>query len=379
MNYIARIRINRIDLQYIFKAACTILLFLWVFIISSFILIDKPKEQANLSIPYIPQSVQIPTSVYNLAQFITNHNVNVPSIPIEIIDPYLNILSVRASRLRSSGSATFIISTENEILNSDYWCLFDDASITPVYTFYKKISRKTIFFFECSLPDSIIQRLWYNRITDQQIKIFLATSRKILAQGFLNIPWLRWAEDNEQSLTLCTHSLHYSDLSYFIQWINFHRLVGISKIAIYNISNVNNDFESVVNMYEEEYPGLIDIIPWNNSIDEIQYDCFLHYGDISEWIAVIDMNEYLIPKFPYYTLPKLLSEQYGRNLQTSVVLENQEFCTGIQQLRINKKLVIEKYVSRHIISNRPTKYLYRPRSINFLSIHQDSSKTKSAD
>ncbi|CAF1307495.1 unnamed protein product [Rotaria sordida] len=365
-------------MKYFFKSICIIFIFLWFLIISSFILSDKPTDCSTSSVGYFPSSVRIPASVYNLSQLIVKNNINVPVIPTEIFDPNLNVLSVRVSRLRSSGSATFIITKEKEILNLDFWCLFDDQSITPVYTFNVEKSKKSISFFECSLPDSIIQRLWYNRIIDQEIKIYLSTTKKILFQGFLDLPWSNWIEQNEQSLTLCTLSLYY-DLTYFTQWIEYHRLVGISKFVIYNISNMNNQFYSIINFYDEEYPSLIDIIQWNNSIDEIQYDCFLHYGDISEWITIININEYLIPQIPYDTLPKLLTEQYGRNLQTIIILENQEFCSNIEYQFTKNEIIIEHYISRHTISNYSVKYLYQPRTINYLSIHRDNIETKSYD
>ncbi|CAF1446823.1 unnamed protein product [Rotaria sp. Silwood1] len=365
-------------MKYFVKSSCVIFIFIWLLVASSFVLSNKPTDFSTSSVGYFPQSVRIPNSIYRLSELIANHNLNIPVIPTEIIDPYLKVLSVRVSRLRSSGSATFIITKQQEILNLNFWCLFDDHSITPAYTFNVQKSKNSIFFYECSLPDSIIQRLWYNRTIDQEIKIYLSTSRKILFQGFLDIPWSNWAEENEQSLTLCTLLL-YNDLTYFTQWIEYHRLVGISKFVVYNISNTNNQYYSTINLYEEEYPSLIDIIQWDDSIDEIQYDCFLRYGDISEWITVININEYLIPQNPYDTLPRLLTEQYGRNLQASVMLENQEFCSNTQYQFTKNEIIIEHYILRHTISNHSVKYLYQPRAIDYLSIHRDSIETMSDD
>jgi len=348
--------------------------FILFLIISFLVLTNKPSDDSTLSVAYIPQLIRIPDRVYSLSQLILKYNIDFPLIPTEIIDPNLNVLSVRVSRLRSGGSATFIIAKQKELLNIEFWCLFDDGSITPVYIFHIKKSKDYILFLECSLPDSIIRRLWYDRTIDQEIKIYLSTSKKILLQGFLDIPWSNWSEDNEQSLTLCTHSLDIK-LTYFIQWIEFHRLVGISKFIIYNISNINHEFDAIIDSYEEEYPSLIDIIQWNYSLDEIQYDCFLRYGDISEWIIKINLNEYLIPRSPYDTLSKLLTEQYGRNLQSSVILENHEFCPDMQW----KTLLIEQYILRIAGSNRSDKYFYRPRAIDYLSINQDDRGTNSLD
>jgi hypothetical protein len=306
---------------------------------------------------YFPSSIRIPDGVYNLLR----------SIPTAIIEPNLNVLSVRASRLRASGSATFILAKQKEKLNIDFWCLFDNQSITPAHRFHIQKLDGFISFLECSLPDSIIQRLWYNRLIDQEIKIYLATLDKILFQGSLDIPWSNWAEDTEQSLTVCTDSLHI-ELTYFIQWIEYHRLVGISKFIVYNMSNLDYRFSSKLNSYNEEYPSLIDIIPWSStSIEEIQYDCYIRYGDFSEWMMRININEYLIPQIPYDNLPRLLTEKYGRQLQTIVNFEIHYFCPEIQL----KPLLIEQYISRCAALNHSDRYFYRPRAIDYLSINRD--------
>jgi hypothetical protein len=330
------------------------------------VLTKKPSVVSIATVAYIPHLVRIPDSVYSLSKLIVNHEIN----STELINPNLNVLSIRASRSRSGGSATFIIANQTEILNFDLWCLFDDGSITPMYLFQIKKSNDSILFLECSLPSAIIRRLWYNRIIDEEIKIYLSTSKKLLVQGFLDIPWSTWTEENDQSLTLCTFSFQI-ELTYFIQWIEYHRLVGISKFVIYNTSTMDNEFYSIIHSYEEDHPALIDIIQWNYSIDKIQYDCFLRYGDISEWITTIHINEYLIPKNPYDNLPRLLTEQYGRHLQASVILENQEFCSDSQLRYTEKGIIIEKCISRYVVSNRSVKYFYRPRNIDYLSINRD--------
>jgi hypothetical protein len=337
--------------------------FIWILIMSCIVSMNKPLDNSRLSVGYFPPLIRIPDSVYNLSRLIAKGLINLPMIPTEIIELNLNVLSVRVSRLRAGGSATFVLAKQKKEINIDFWCLFDDQLITPVYRYHiQKFS-----FLECSLPHSIIQRLWYNRLIDQEIKIYLATSEKLLLEGLLDIPWSNWAEDTEQSVTVCTDSLHI-ELTYFIQWIEYHRLIGISKFIIYNISNLNNRFSSKLNSYNEDYPSLIDIIQWNfSSMEEIPYDCFIRYGDISEWITRININEYLIPQIPYDNLPKLLTEQYGRQLQTIVNFETHHFCPDIQW----KPLLIEQYISRSNVSKHSNKYLYRPRAIDDLSINRD--------
>lgn len=368
------IYVGKKSINYRLKSICLIFGFIWVLIMLYLLSIKKPLDNSRLPVGYFPPSIRIPDSVYYLTRLIAKGPMKLPLIPTVIIEPNLTVLSVRVSRLRAGGSATFILAKQKDKINIDFWCLFDEQLITPVYRFHIEKSNDFISFLECSLPDSIIHRLWYNRLIDQEIKIYLATSDKILLQGLLDIPWSNWAEDTEQSLTICTDSLHIQ-LTYFIQWIEYHRLVGISKFIIYNISNLNSRFYPKINSYNEDYPGLIDIIPWNYSMEEIPYDCFIRYGDISEWITRININEYLIPQIPYDNLPQLLTEQYGRQLHTFVNLETHYFCSEMQW----KTLLIEQYISRNGVSNHSDKYLYRPRSIDYLSINQNTKETNLFD
>ena len=328
----------------------------------SLIIINLDSPSTNVLVD-IPLSVQIPISVYSLSKLILNRTI--PSIPTRLNDWDVLVQQVRTSRLYSGGSAVFLLHQQQRRFIDDLWCLFEKDLITPVYRSDLKIFDEQMILLECNLPQSIRHSLWFNRTNDRDIRIYLSTSTDILLQGLLTAPWTSWAEDNEQSLTLCTQHLDISQ-TYLLQWIDYHRLVGIRKFVIYSLDKFHQLDNDLLEFYDEEYPGLIDIIRWNDSFVGMDIDCFIHYGDLSEWIGVIDMNEYLIPPQPYQTLSTFLTDKYGRQLQVSVPLENQEFFSYFPLKNSNN----DSFLSQNILRSRfpstsiSNKSLRRPRDFN---------------
>ncbi|CAF4044284.1 unnamed protein product, partial [Rotaria sordida] len=64
-----------------------------------------------------------------------------------------------------------------------------------------------------------------------------------------------------------------------------------------------------------KYPNLVDVIQWNFSslaltdVMPIRYfqmqalhDCLIRYGDQSEWLGMLDLDEYIVPLDPYQTV-----------------------------------------------------------------------------
>lgn len=309
-----------------------------------------------------PLTVQIPFSVYSLSKSIPNHTL---SIPTRLKNSNVLVQHVRVNRLRSGGSAIFLLRSDGERLNGDFWCLFGDELITPVYINHLSNSEEEMILLECTLPSSIRHSIWFNRTEDRAIPIYLSTDTEILLQGFLTIPWSIWNEVNEQSLTLCTRSMPISQ-QYWIDWIDYHLFVGFRKFVIYLDSMPDTSLELLVENYDEDHPGLIDLIPWNSTFVGMSIDCFLHYADLSEWIGMIDMNEYLIPPMPYQTVAKFLKEIYARQARISIPMNIDDFFSG-QPQKDSDPLMIQNTFRRASASGRTKiKHLYRARAASLL-------------
>ena len=210
-------------------------------------------------------------------------------------------------------------------------------------------------------------------------------------KAFINVPTFprRQSKSQPLSLTLCTSPLHNLD-PFLVQWIEFHRLVGFTKFVIYNSTDKDGRLSPIINNYARKYPHSVDVVQWNFSALHLRdwksvryfqvealHDCLIRYGDQSDWLGTIDLDEYIIPLAPYKTI-----EEYLRNTTTyhpsgSVSLRSHFFCSGNESNQsltdqIQKDvLVIEKFTARAKSRQEygREKYLYQPRFVQQLSIH----------
>ncbi|CAF4433012.1 unnamed protein product, partial [Adineta steineri] len=121
---------------------------------------------------------------------------------------------------------------------------------------------------DCPLSQFANDQLWR---LNQTIRVYLASTtakdRKIpILKAFVKAPVVsvRSLNSSQESFTLCTSPLH-NKANYLVQWIEFHRLVGFSKFIIYNTTDTNNSLSTIVNIYTQKYPGLVDVVQWNFS------------------------------------------------------------------------------------------------------------------
>ncbi|CAF1284454.1 unnamed protein product, partial [Didymodactylos carnosus] len=339
-------------------------------------------------------------------------NTSIPNVPGLSSDSNLLILSVQASLLRYGGCITFIMVYPTDIRSTlrdkkrlkkipqkqpfsahqlDLWCIFEDGSVSPAYSYDSNHTNERVSLLDCPLTEYGMSKLRPNQRKAETILVYVAstTSKDPIMKAEVSIPQIPTLLQNQPiSLTLCTSPLH-NKAKFLAQWIEFHRLVGITKFVIYNSTDISNELESVLAAYDKDF-GLIDVVQWNffslrlkdgNSQRYFQveavHDCFLRFGDQSEWVGTIDLDEYLVPLSPYETISDFLMKEYRRRVIGSINLRSNFFCaknaSGLSENeRDDSLLVVEKFTqraqSRHKSGRQ--KYLYRPRFVQYLSIHQ---------
>ncbi|CAF4027287.1 unnamed protein product [Adineta steineri] len=333
---------------------------------------------------------------------------NIPTVPCLSADGHLLVLSVGASRIRYGVSLTFItvyptdmktvlpkhISSHPLSLNQQsLWCIFGDGSVTPVYTYDSKYGNDRASLLDCPLSQFANDQLWK---LNQTIRVYLASTttkdRKIpILKAFVNVPIVSITSLNssQESFTLCTSPLH-NKAKYLVQWIEFHRLVGFSKFVIYNTTDTDDYLSTIINIYTQKYPDLVDVVQWNFStlglVDvlptryfqtEALHDCLIRYGDQSEWLGMFDLDEYIVPLHPYETIVDYVHENFGRRIIGSINLWSQFFCNKnasayTTEEKDTNRLTIERFTfrARNLYKKGREKYLYRPRFVQYLSIHQ---------
>jgi len=148
-----------------------------------------------------------------------------------------------------------------------------------------KIINILVFLFLLSIPCHGLIALTENQVPIQPCKINRTDQRK-------------------SKISLC--ALFNNEAEYLKEWIEYHRLIGISHFYLYN--NMSSDgFWSVLKPYVEQ--GVVELfdVPFDTSVirdvakthNMVQVACYNHALKLSKkyttWMALIDSDEYICP------------------------------------------------------------------------------------
>jgi hypothetical protein len=334
---------------------------------------------------------------------------NIPTVPTISADDNLLVLSASASRTRFGMSVIFVTASSMNVsavlrkgksfkpvsaCRLKLWCIFNDGSVTTAYTFDSNYYKERVSLVDCPLSPFASDELWKHRRT---LRVYLASTSKsnhsaLILKAFVTVPMyiLLQPTSNQQTLTVCTSLIH-NKVEHLVQWIEFHRLVGFRKFVVYNSIDNDESLSSILNNYVRKYPNLLDVVHWNFSAlavtnfmskrhfqIEALHDCHIRYGDQSEWLALLDLDEYVVPPPPYETVIDYLNHEFGRCIVGSINMWDQFYCTDNASTYTVAEnhtggLVIERFTLRapNHVKRGLQKYLYRPRFSQYLSIHHE--------
>jgi hypothetical protein len=120
--------------------------------------------------------------------------------------------------------------------------------------------------------------------------------------------------------TLSIGSIFHNEADYMKEWIDYHKIVGVEHFFLYN-NNSTDNYLSVLDPYIKA--GLVDLIEWPSAQEGNEWINFCYtvqtnaYNDaiirsrkISKWLALIDLDEFIIP-VNYKTVSELLEDKYS--------------------------------------------------------------------
>lgn len=168
------------------------------------------------------------------------------------------------------------------------------------------------------------------------------------------------------------------------EWIEFHRLIGVEHFYLYNNDSSDN-FEEVLKPYIEA--GIVDLIPWHSHsspwIDPgkedprwvgfqltAYKDCMQRTLGKAKWVAIIDIDEFLVPTEGIDSFQALLDGTTDR--VGSLVFYWR--CFGTSEIWDVPKgtLMVEKLVRRSeddFPSNQIVKSIHRPEAVEYCKLH----------
>ncbi|MBO5432151.1 glycosyltransferase family 92 protein [Methanocorpusculum sp.] len=91
-----------------------------------------------------------------------------------------------------------------------------------------------------------------------------------------------------------------------VEWIEFHKLVGVDRFYIYDAATDNT--RKLLKPYIES-GEVVYFEALEKGCQNQCYNHFLsHYRNKSRWVAIIDADEFIVPVGKYNTIPELLHE-----------------------------------------------------------------------
>lgn len=189
---------------------------------------------------------------------------------------------------------------------------------------------------------------------------------------FLFLSWLNIVESYEYNLVIA--AIFKDEAPYFREWIEYHKMMGVEHFRLYN-NDSSDDWHSVLAPYIASRE--VEVVDWPSNENLLKDWCSLvqwpqcqdairYFIGKSQWVALIDLDEYLLP-LEHSDMITFL-ENYDE--YPAVMLSWQCFGTSYVPRIPENRLLIEsltlkapEYSSR----NFPVKSIVRPEYVDLNS------------
>lgn len=125
---------------------------------------------------------------------------------------------------------------------------------------------------------------------------------------------------------LCIGAMFRDEARWLKEWIEFHRLIGVDHFYLYDNDSQDN-FEEVLTPYIEQ--GIVEVIPWKRG--QVPYspgtqpewvgyqhtayrDCAARAKHKTKWLAIIDIDEFIVPERGIDEFRKFLDDTAKTNI-----------------------------------------------------------------
>lgn len=187
----------------------------------------------------------------------------------------------------------------------------------------------------------------------------------------LSLSFFSLSASHKFEVSIC--AIFQNEAPYLKEWIEFHRLLGVEHFWLYNNSSSDNYLE-VVNPYVEK--GIVELIDWPSPVSEnwLTYqreaynDCISRSKARTRWLAVIDIDEFIVPVYAN-SLKELLKQYRGT---PGIQIRWQSFGTSnlfeVPQEKTQVESLLYKALPDATI-NRDFKTICRPSYVKTFHIH----------
>lgn len=164
----------------------------------------------------------------------------------------------------------------------------------------------------------------------------------------------------QYELSVC--AIFKNEAKWLAEWIDFHRIVGVEHFWLYN-NDSTDDYERVLKPYIKK--GIVELYQWPNLTPHIHFpfgcqasayqDALKKARDKTKWLAVIDVDEFLVPQ-KKTTISKILKKHFKD--KAGIILYWQKFGTSHVKKIKDNELMIEKLTWK-AIENDPCNMFFK--------------------
>lgn len=191
---------------------------------------------------------------------------------------------------------------------------------------------------------------------------------QLICSGCWRQIWrFRNTPENPNRVKLAACVIVKNEAPYIAEWIEFHRAVGVQKFYFYLNDCTDNSLQ-VIRPYIDS--GLVEYVVFNGEFKQVPayQDCLdMHHAD-ADWLAFIDIDEFLVPVSSTSVVEILSTVPSG----CDQVLAKWLFFGSAGHEKITPGLVIERFTMRGEFSGLDwqTKAIVRPRNVYRLNVHR---------
>jgi hypothetical protein len=175
----------------------------------------------------------------------------------------------------------------------------------------------------------------------------------------------------QYEISVC--AIFQNEAPYLKEWIEYHRMLGAQHFYLYNNCSSDNYMDVLSYYIDNEIVTLTD---WPSPIDEgwpphqikAYNNCIEKVKNVTKWLAVIDIDEFIVP-ITYNNLTKMLRNYEGAG---GLQIFWQFFGTSNTYEIPKDKILIEMLI-RKSPKNHPWNYNFKticqPSTVKKISIH----------
>lgn len=170
---------------------------------------------------------------------------------------------------------------------------------------------------------------------------------------------LKYFTKSKQNYKLTICAIIKDENAYLEEWINYYLLIGAEHFYLYDNESKISVKETLKKLKLSSYVTVRKIKGQGQQMNAYT-DCVKRFGESSQWIAFVDMDEFIVPKAYPYNLSEFLEDykEYG-GLNVNWLI----FGSNGHKKRTNKPQ-LESFVLRsetNFPKNRHTKCIIQPK------------------